>query len=260
MQRIGESRWRPLELCWWPEQTALPAKGKEYPGLGYKRLRGQPAKAQQQQQQQQPAVAQCVGGRAPRAPSGMQLSSRFSRTGSALQAQTASSETGAVRSGYTIDPAYAAGAAYLKAIGFTNAAEIARILDVARILSVEEDMQPVVDFLLSVHVSKGDMLKIISAHPPVLSYSVPQRLQPFVEYLQELGIQDVGAAISNRPSLLGLDANQQIRSHSGTAVANIFVGVAAGSHMALAPAQTPTHSGNTLLCSWMRLRWVVYFK
>ncbi|KAJ9506558.1 hypothetical protein QJQ45_004711 [Haematococcus lacustris] len=40
MQRIGESRWRPLELCWWPEQTALPAKGKEYPGLGYERCLG----------------------------------------------------------------------------------------------------------------------------------------------------------------------------------------------------------------------------
>ncbi|KAJ9526679.1 hypothetical protein QJQ45_017565 [Haematococcus lacustris] len=39
MQRIGESRWRPLELCWWPDQGALPAKGKEYPGLGYKRER-----------------------------------------------------------------------------------------------------------------------------------------------------------------------------------------------------------------------------
>ncbi|KAJ9524953.1 hypothetical protein QJQ45_005850 [Haematococcus lacustris] len=39
MQRIGESRWRPLELCYWPDQGALPAKGKEYPGLGYKRLR-----------------------------------------------------------------------------------------------------------------------------------------------------------------------------------------------------------------------------
>ncbi|KAJ9517736.1 hypothetical protein QJQ45_004040 [Haematococcus lacustris] len=60
MQRIGESRWRPLELCWWPEQGALPAKGKEYPSLGYKRLRGKPPKAQQQhqQQQQQPAAAQ----------------------------------------------------------------------------------------------------------------------------------------------------------------------------------------------------------
>ncbi|GFH12535.1 uncharacterized protein HaLaN_08244 [Haematococcus lacustris] len=55
MQRIGESKWRPLELCYWPEQGKLPAKGKEYPGLGYKRLRDKPPKAQQQQQ---PAVAQ----------------------------------------------------------------------------------------------------------------------------------------------------------------------------------------------------------
>ncbi|KAJ9520546.1 hypothetical protein QJQ45_007395 [Haematococcus lacustris] len=39
MQRIGESRRRPLELCWWPKQATLPAKGKEYPGLGCKRLR-----------------------------------------------------------------------------------------------------------------------------------------------------------------------------------------------------------------------------
>ncbi|KAJ9505755.1 hypothetical protein QJQ45_028243 [Haematococcus lacustris] len=56
MQRIGESRWRPLELCYWPDQGALPAKGKEYPGLGYKRVRDKPPKAQEQQQQ--PAGAQ----------------------------------------------------------------------------------------------------------------------------------------------------------------------------------------------------------
>ncbi|KAJ9520323.1 hypothetical protein QJQ45_030209 [Haematococcus lacustris] len=54
MQRIGESKWRPLELCYWPDQGALPAKGKEYPGMGFKRLRDKPPKAQQQQQ---PAVA-----------------------------------------------------------------------------------------------------------------------------------------------------------------------------------------------------------
>ncbi|KAJ9517755.1 hypothetical protein QJQ45_004043 [Haematococcus lacustris] len=53
MQRIGESRWRPLELCYWPDQGDWPAKDKEYPGLGYKRLRDKPPKAQQQQQQQQ---------------------------------------------------------------------------------------------------------------------------------------------------------------------------------------------------------------
>ncbi|KAJ9524938.1 hypothetical protein QJQ45_005831 [Haematococcus lacustris] len=56
MQRIGESKWRPLELCYWPEQGKLPAKGKEYPGLGYKRLRDKPPKAKQQ-----PAAAQAVG-------------------------------------------------------------------------------------------------------------------------------------------------------------------------------------------------------
>ncbi|KAJ9532791.1 hypothetical protein QJQ45_010909 [Haematococcus lacustris] len=54
MQRNGESKWRPLELCFWPEQGRLPAKGKEYPGLGYKRLRDKPPQAQEQQ----PAVAQ----------------------------------------------------------------------------------------------------------------------------------------------------------------------------------------------------------
>ncbi|KAJ9526734.1 hypothetical protein QJQ45_017515 [Haematococcus lacustris] len=56
MQRIGESRWRSLELCWWTQQAALPAKGKEYPGLGYKGVRDKPPKAQQQQQQQQQPI------------------------------------------------------------------------------------------------------------------------------------------------------------------------------------------------------------
>ncbi|KAJ9525688.1 hypothetical protein QJQ45_003483 [Haematococcus lacustris] len=34
MQCIGESKWRPLELCYWPEQGKLPAKGKEYQAWG----------------------------------------------------------------------------------------------------------------------------------------------------------------------------------------------------------------------------------
>ncbi|KAJ9525953.1 hypothetical protein QJQ45_009388 [Haematococcus lacustris] len=31
MQRIGESKWCPLELCYWPKQGKLPAEGKKYP-------------------------------------------------------------------------------------------------------------------------------------------------------------------------------------------------------------------------------------
>ncbi|KAJ9510524.1 hypothetical protein QJQ45_015990 [Haematococcus lacustris] len=49
MQRIGESRWRQLQLYYWQEQGKLPAKGKEYPGPWYKRVRDKPPKAQQQQ-------------------------------------------------------------------------------------------------------------------------------------------------------------------------------------------------------------------
>ncbi|KAJ9528865.1 hypothetical protein QJQ45_000093 [Haematococcus lacustris] len=53
MQRIVESKWRPLELCYWPDQGKLPAKGKEYPGLGYKRVRDKPPR-----DKAQPAAAQ----------------------------------------------------------------------------------------------------------------------------------------------------------------------------------------------------------
>ncbi|KAJ9522244.1 hypothetical protein QJQ45_008074 [Haematococcus lacustris] len=51
MQRIGESRWRPLKLCWWPDQGALPAKGKEYPRPGLQ--------AAARQATQGPAAAAC---------------------------------------------------------------------------------------------------------------------------------------------------------------------------------------------------------
>ncbi|KAJ9509674.1 hypothetical protein QJQ45_011341 [Haematococcus lacustris] len=54
VQRIGAGRGRPLELCWWPDQATLPAKGNECSEVGYKWLRDRPPKAQHQQ----PLVAQ----------------------------------------------------------------------------------------------------------------------------------------------------------------------------------------------------------
>ncbi|KAJ9517701.1 hypothetical protein QJQ45_004001 [Haematococcus lacustris] len=38
LQHIGEAQWRPLELCRWKHRARLPAKGKEYPALGFKKL------------------------------------------------------------------------------------------------------------------------------------------------------------------------------------------------------------------------------
>ncbi|KAJ9514204.1 hypothetical protein QJQ45_012179 [Haematococcus lacustris] len=49
LQRAGESKWRPLELCRWPHRARLLAKGREYPALGFKKLRDQAPKALAQQ-------------------------------------------------------------------------------------------------------------------------------------------------------------------------------------------------------------------
>ncbi|KAJ9509689.1 hypothetical protein QJQ45_011316 [Haematococcus lacustris] len=49
LQRAGESKWRPLELCRWQHRGRLPAQGKEYPALGFKKLRDRAPKAQAQQ-------------------------------------------------------------------------------------------------------------------------------------------------------------------------------------------------------------------
>jgi hypothetical protein len=53
--------------------------------------------------------------------------------------------------------------------------------------------------------------QVITAHPPVLSYSVPARLQPFWEYMGSIGVPNVAAAVTKRPSLLGLDVDANLR-------------------------------------------------
>ncbi|KAJ9522850.1 hypothetical protein QJQ45_023629 [Haematococcus lacustris] len=49
IQRAGESKWRPLELCRWKHRARLPAKGKEYPALGFKKLQDRAPKDLAQQ-------------------------------------------------------------------------------------------------------------------------------------------------------------------------------------------------------------------
>lgn len=53
--------------------------------------------------------------------------------------------------------------------------------------------------------------QVISGHPPVLSYSVPERLEPFWDYLTSIGVQDVAKAVISRPSLFGLEVDANLR-------------------------------------------------
>ena len=59
------------------------------------------------------------------------------------------------------------------------------------------------------------MLQVITQHPPVLSYSIDTKLQPFMAYMKEIGITDPAQAVLQRPTLLGLDANTSLRQIVG---------------------------------------------
>lgn len=56
-----------------------------------------------------------------------------------------------------------------------------------------------------------NVLQIIATHPPVLSYSVSERLAPFFDYLSSIGVKDVAATVVARPSLLGLDVEGNLK-------------------------------------------------
>lgn len=111
----------------------------------------------------------------------------------------------------------------------------------ARRLNVQNDMQPVCQFFKNQGLSEQEVvevcrsakhvllvsaftvaipsesciLQVVSEHPPVLSYSIDNRLQPFMAYLQEIGIAEPAKAVLQRPTLLGLDADKNLRAIVG---------------------------------------------
>ena len=76
-----------------------------------------------------------------------------------------------------------------------------------------EEMSEVVEFLQSKGVDAGDIGALVCKHPPVLAYSVESRIVPMFAYLAELGLDEseVVANLTLRPSLLGLDPDENMR-------------------------------------------------
>lgn len=63
-------------------------------------------------------------------------------------------------------------------------------------------------------------MQVITKHPPVLSYSVEGRLKPFWSFLAEIGVPDPMRTVLARPTLLGLDADKNLRAIVGYLQAN----------------------------------------
>lgn len=52
-------------------------------------------------------------------------------------------------------------------------------------------MTPVVAFLKDQGLTDKQIASVIVQHPPTLSYSIPDRLQPFVDCLEGVGVKDI---------------------------------------------------------------------
>jgi len=123
--------------------------------------------------------------------------------------------------------------AYLSSLGIDNRGERARLIDLntnprslfatgkdrkrsvsaqinARPLSIEKDIDPVINLLISEGVEKDALASILTSHPAILGYRVEAHLAPIINYLKQIGVPNVGELIQRRPSLLGLTVDNNL--------------------------------------------------
>lgn len=77
-----------------------------------------------------------------------------------------------------------------------------------------EEMCEVVDFLKLRGVDEKGVGALVIRHPAVLSYSVKERLEPLFEYMEAQFDRNAAMFVEDierRPSLLGLDADENVR-------------------------------------------------
>ncbi|KAL4431606.1 hypothetical protein ABPG77_001448 [Micractinium sp. CCAP 211/92] len=130
---------------------------------------------------------------------------------------------------------YLSAANFLRGLGMDNQAELNRVLDIAmnpnslftsknrkqptnphaRRLDVEADLKPLLAFLTdTAGFSQEQVVKLIQAHPALLSYRVEERLQPFFAYLTgpapeglALSAQQAAEVVERRPTILGVEVD-----------------------------------------------------
>jgi hypothetical protein len=76
------------------------------------------------------------------------------------------------------------------------------------------EMREVVEYLMGVGVTEKALGELVVRHPAVLAYDVESRLEPLFVYMEstfERNATQFISDIARRPSLLGLDANENAR-------------------------------------------------
>ncbi|GLJ22713.1 hypothetical protein SUGI_0427870 [Cryptomeria japonica] len=81
--------------------------------------------------------------------------------------------------------------------------------------SIEKKLQPVVEFFLSLGLSKdgGDLGKVLVRSPHIMGYSVEGRLKPTVEFLRKLGLnkEELRGIAVHFPEMLCRDVEKALK-------------------------------------------------
>ena len=79
--------------------------------------------------------------------------------------------------------------------------------------SIDQNLQPTVQWLLDLGLSRSQVAKSVATHPPILGYSIDQNLQPTVQWFSDLGLtkSQVAKAVATFPPILGCSIDQNLQ-------------------------------------------------
>eukprot|EP00435_Cladocopium_sp_Y103_P060246 s178_g22.t1 len=77
---------------------------------------------------------------------------------------------------------------------------------------ITETLQPRIEWLVTLGLTKGQIAKVVAGFPHLLCYSVEKNLQPTAQWLMTLGLtrHQVGKAVAGFPQLFGLSIEQNL--------------------------------------------------
>ena len=105
--------------------------------------------------------------------------------------------------------------AFLNAEGFGRA-DIDGMLSRALLsgMSIERSLQPKIQFLFDLGLTRCQIAKAVATHPPILGRSTEQNLKPTVQWFLDLGLKNsqVAKAVATHPQILGYSIERNLKS------------------------------------------------
>ena len=98
-------------------------------------------------------------------------------------------------------------------LSFSQAEELLRTCPALARLDIEEQLEPMRQFLEDFGLEKAEVVKVIVRHPPLLGCRIEEKLTPTVRWLRDLGVTkaDVAKVIVRLPQVLGCSIEEKLK-------------------------------------------------